>query len=109
MCRVVYGGCPILIYKPVAEYPSITAAAKAIGVSINSLRSAVENGVPCQGVHARYADMPETCQPIKPPKRRRRRPIVWEGTSYDSIMEAAGGDRTQWMRIWRSVKRAPTP
>lgn len=102
MVRIIHGGYPVRVYKCVAEYPSIGAAAEAIGVSAQSLRKSAERGIPCQGVHVRYADMPEECQPIRPP-RNRREPIVWEGREYGSIMEAAGGDKTRWMRIWRAL------
>jgi hypothetical protein len=104
MVRIVHGGYPVRVYKCVAEYPSMAAAAEAIGVSAESVRRSVEKGVPCQGVHVRYADMPEECQPIRPP-RKRREPIVWQGKKYDSIMQAAGGDKTEWMRIWRALGR----
>jgi hypothetical protein len=102
MVRVVYRGYPVRVYKCVAEYPSVCSAAEALGVSHEAIRDAVEKGRPCKGVHVRYADMPEDCQPIRPAKKRRE-PIVWEGQEYGSIMDAAGGDRAKWMRIWRAL------
>src|SRR4051812_878148 len=96
-------GCPVVIYAPVATFPSVKAAAAYVKAPKSSAHVSVQQGIPCRGFFLRYADMPLACQPLK--VGRPGIPVMWEGVEYTSILAAAGGNRALAMRIRRSMRR----
>ncbi len=106
--RIIHDGdgYPVSIFKlvEVASFRSISEAERSMGVPKTTIKNCVEAGRLHKGMLFLYTDMPVECQPVRPGGKKRR-PVVWEGKSYHSIMEAAGGNRTKWMRIFRKIKR----
>lgn len=100
-------GCPVVLVGTPHEFRSIRKAARWLSYVVdrhvwpNTIREAIEHGRPAYGRHWRYADMPESCQPLK---RSWRRPVVRlrDGQTFPSIL-AAAGHRRKWMRLYRAI------
>lgn len=71
------------------QYPSVNAAAKAIGISFKTMKNRLNKGYTCDD------DM----------KRRFATPCEWNGKSYPSIREAARDNYISNVGLWfRIVK-----
>jgi hypothetical protein len=102
----------------VARYRSRAEAARAAGVNESVLQRAAENGWRAGGTWWRYADMPDNCQPLRTPRRRRKprrgkstraKPVEYCGAVYPSIHAAARAMGLKPNTLWKRITRRPTP